>query len=151
MPAKPTRRGRRVLEAPPHLPRPQMPHPAPRPIRWGIVFEHVGFTYPGHATAVLPDVSFCMRPGECVALVGHNGAGKTTIVKLLLRLYDPTAGRILLDGVDLRAYHVADLRREMGVIFQDFVRYEPTAGSARPARAPRGVRGRRGCGRERHP
>src|SRR5437588_367620 len=105
-----------------------MPRPAPRPIRWGIVFEHVGFTYPGHAMPVLQDASFCIRLGECVALVGHNGAGKTTIVKLLLRLYDPTAGRILLDGVDLREYDVEDLRREMGVIFQDFVRYELTAG-----------------------
>src|SRR5256714_14234928 len=118
----------RVLEAPPDLPRAQMPRPAPRPIRQGIVFEHVGFTYPGHATPVLQDVSFCIRPGECVALVGHNGAGKTTIVKLLLRLYDPTAGRILLDGVDLREYDLEDLRREMGVIFQDFVRYELAAG-----------------------
>ena len=77
---------------------------------------------------MLQDVSFCIRPGGCVALVGHNGAGKTTIVKLLLRLYDPTAGRILLDGVDLREYDVEDLRREMGVIFQDFVHYELTAG-----------------------
>ena len=118
----------RVLEAPPDLPRAQMPRPAPRPIRWGIVFEHVGFTYPGHAMPVLQDASFCIRLGECVALVGHNGAGKTTIVKLLLRLYDPTAGRILLDGVDLREYDGEDLRREMGVIFQDFVRYELTAG-----------------------
>jgi ATP-binding cassette subfamily B protein len=69
-----------------------------------------------------------MRPGEGLALVGHNGSGKTTIVKLLLRMYDPTAGRILLDGVDLREYDVDDLRKEMSVIFQDFVRYELTAG-----------------------
>ncbi|MDQ3703595.1 MAG: ABC transporter ATP-binding protein/permease, partial [Chloroflexota bacterium] len=77
---------------------------------------------------VLSDLSFAIAPGESLALVGHNGAGKTTIVKLLLRLYDPTAGRILLDGVDLREYDLDDLRRQMGVIFQDFGRYALTAG-----------------------
>lgn len=118
----------RVLEAPPDLPLPPQPRPAPRPIRQGIVFEHVAFSYPGNAVPVLQDVCFSIRPGECVALVGHNGAGKTTLVKLLLRLYDPTAGRILLDGIDLREYDLDDLRRQMGVIFQDFVRYELTAG-----------------------
>ena len=94
----------------------------------GIVFERVSFTYPGRTDRVLREVSFAMKPDECVALVGHNGAGKTTIVKLLLRLYDPTSGRILLDGVDLREYDLDALRRQMGVIFQDFVRYELTAG-----------------------
>ena len=94
----------------------------------GIVFEQVSFTYPGRTDRVLRDVSFTLEPDECVALVGHNGAGKTTIVKLLLRLYDPTSGRILLDGVDLREYDLDALRRQMGVIFQDFVRYELTAG-----------------------
>ncbi|MGH2353895.1 MAG: ABC transporter ATP-binding protein, partial [Chloroflexota bacterium] len=120
----------RVLDAPPDLPLPppDQARPAPRPIRQGIVFEHVAFTYPGRSESALRDVSLSIAPGECVALVGQNGAGKTTLVKLLLRLYDPTAGRILLDGVDLRAYDLADLRREMGVIFQDFVRYELTAG-----------------------
>jgi len=92
------------------------------------VFERVSFTYPGQTTPVLSDVSFRLAPGECVALVGHNGAGKTTIVKLLLRLYDPTNGRILLDGVDLREYDLGDLRRQMGAIFQDFGRYELTVG-----------------------
>ena len=76
---------------------------------------------------MLREVSFSIKPGECLALVGHNGAGKTTIVKLLLRLYDPTGGRILLDGIDLREYDLDDLRREMGAIFQDFVRYELSA------------------------
>jgi ATP-binding cassette subfamily B protein len=117
----------RVLEAPPDLPVPANPRPTPTTIRRGIAFERVAFAYPGGAP-VLRDVSFALRPGECLALVGHNGAGKTTLVKLLLRLYDPTAGRITLDGVDLRDYDLDDLRREMGVIFQDFVRYELTAG-----------------------
>ena len=93
-----------------------------------ITFENVSFTYPGSTDQVLRDLSFAMAPDECVALVGRNGAGKTTIVKLLLRLYDPTSGRILLNGVDLRDYDLNQLRRQMGVIFQDFVRYELTAG-----------------------
>lgn len=93
-----------------------------------IVFEQVSFTYPGRTDQVLRDVSFTMQQDQCVALVGRNGAGKTTIVKLLLRLYDPTSGRILLGGVDLREYDLDALRRQMGVIFQDFVRYELTAG-----------------------
>ena len=119
---------RRVLEAPPDLPLPRRPKPAPCPIRQGIAFEHVRFTYPGSETPVLADVSFHLKPNQSTALVGHNGAGKTTLIKLLLRFYDPTGGRILLDGVDLREYDLDDLRRAMGVIFQDFVRYELTAG-----------------------
>ncbi len=118
----------RVIEAPPDLPIAHHPRPAPEQIRQGIVFERVNFTYPGQTTPVLSDVSFRLAPGECVALVGHNGAGKTTLVKLLLRLYDPTGGRILLDGVDLREYDLGELRRKMGAIFQDFGRYELTAG-----------------------
>ncbi len=118
----------RVLDAPPDLPEPSDPRPAPRPIQQGIVFENVRFAYPGSQTQVLEDVSFRLGPNESTALVGHNGAGKTTIIKLLLRFYDPTGGRILLDGVDLRDYNLTDLRKEMGVIFQDFVQYEMTAG-----------------------
>ena len=118
----------RILEAPPDLPLPAHPRPAPRAFREGIVFERVAFSYPGNPTPVLHDVSFHVAPEESVALVGRNGAGKTTVVKLLLRLYDPTKGRILLDGVDLRDYDLEGLRRQMGVIFQDFVRYELTAG-----------------------
>ena len=118
----------RMLEAPPDLPAPRRPQPAPRPIRRGIVCEGVRFAYPGSDAPVLEDVSFHLEPGQSTALVGRNGAGKTTLIKLLLRFYDPTAGRILLDGVDLREYDLADLRREMGVIFQDFARYELTAG-----------------------
>jgi ATP-binding cassette subfamily B protein len=98
--------------------------PVPRPIRQGFVFENVSFRYPGSDRAALQNVSLTLRPGERIALVGENGAGKTTITKLLARLYDPTEGRVLLDGVDLRDYDLADVRRAIGVIFQDFVRYD---------------------------
>jgi ATP-binding cassette, subfamily B, bacterial len=101
--------------------------PVPRPIRDGFRFEGVGFRYPDSERWVLRDVSFDLRPGERLALVGENGAGKTTLVKLLARLYDPSEGRILLDGVDLRDYDVDGLRRAIGVIFQDFVRYDMIA------------------------
>jgi ATP-binding cassette, subfamily B, bacterial len=116
-----------VLDAEPDLPLPRRPVPAPRPVRSGLVLEHVSFRYPGTATTVLHDVSLTVRPGERLALVGRNGAGKTTLVKLLARLYDPTEGRILLDGVDLRDYDLEDLRRQISVIFQDFVTYQLTA------------------------
>jgi ATP-binding cassette subfamily B protein len=96
----------------------------PRPIREGFVFQAVGFKYPGSERWAVRGVNLHIRPGERIALVGENGAGKTTLAKLLARLYDPTEGRILLDGVDLREYDVASLRRAIGVIFQDFVRYD---------------------------
>ena len=101
--------------------------PAPRPIRRGFEFRHVSFVYPGTAREVLTDFNFSLAPGERVALIGENGQGKTTIVKLISRLYDPTEGQILLDGVDLREYELAALHAEIGVIFQDFMRYEMTA------------------------
>jgi len=101
--------------------------PVPRPIRSGFRFENVGFRYPGSERWALRGATFTLGPGERIALVGENGAGKTTLVKLLARLYDPTEGRILLDGVDLRDYDLASLRREIGVIFQDFVRYDMVA------------------------
>ena len=94
------------------------------PIRTGFVFEGVGFRYPGSDRWAVRGLDFSLAPGERMALVGENGAGKTTLVKLLARLYDPTEGRILLDGVDLREYDVESLRRNVGVIFQDFVRYD---------------------------
>ncbi|MBL7775983.1 MAG: ABC transporter ATP-binding protein, partial [Saprospiraceae bacterium] len=100
----------------------------PRPIREGFRFENVGFQYPGSDTWALRHLSFSLPPGEKLALVGENGAGKTTVVKLLANLYEPTEGRILLDGVDLRAYDPEDLRREIGIIFQDYVRFMFTAG-----------------------
>jgi ATP-binding cassette, subfamily B, bacterial len=96
----------------------------PRPIREGFVFEDVGFQYPGSDRWAIRHVDLAIAPGERIALVGENGAGKTTITKLLARLYEPTEGRILLDGVDLREYDLASLREAIGVIFQDFVRYD---------------------------
>jgi len=101
--------------------------PVPRRIEKGFEFRNVCFAYPGQSRLALTDVSFHLQPGERLALVGENGQGKTTIVKLLTRLYDPTAGQILLDGVDLREYDLEDLWREIGVIFQDFMRYDLTA------------------------
>jgi len=96
----------------------------PVPIRHGIVFEDVGFRYPGSEGWAVRHLDFALAPGERLALVGENGAGKTTLAKLLVRLYDPSEGRILLDGLDLRDYDIESLRRNVGVIFQDFVRYD---------------------------
>jgi len=101
--------------------------PAPRPITRGFEFRNVSFTYPGSPRLVLRNLNFTLSAGERVALIGENGEGKTTIVKLITRLYDPTEGQILLDGIDLREYSLEDLYREIGVIFQDFMRYEMTA------------------------
>jgi ATP-binding cassette subfamily B protein len=101
--------------------------PAPRPIVRGFEFRNVSFSYPGSSRLILDGLNFRFHPGERVALIGENGQGKTTIVKLITRLYDPTAGDILLDGIDLREYNLEDLYREIGVIFQDFMRYEMTA------------------------
>ncbi|WP_375437016.1 ABC transporter ATP-binding protein [uncultured Hymenobacter sp.] len=106
----------------------QFVRPFPQPIREGFVFENVGFKYRNAEKWALRDLNFHLRAGEKLALVGENGAGKTTLVKLLSRLYDPTEGRILLDGHDLREYDPAELRQEIGVIFQDFVRFQLPAG-----------------------
>ena len=99
----------------------------PRPIRRGFEFRNVSFAYPGTTRRVLSDFNFTLEPGERIALIGENGQGKTTVVKLITRLYDPTEGQILLDGKDLRDYKLEDLHHEIGVIFQDFMRYEMTA------------------------
>jgi ATP-binding cassette subfamily B protein len=99
----------------------------PRPIVQGFEFQNVSFAYPGTNRPILDRFNFTLHSGERVALIGENGQGKTTIVKLITRLYDPSEGRILLDGIDLREYDLADLHSEIGAIFQDFMRYEMTA------------------------
>ena len=106
----------------------QAVRPFPQPIRQGFTFENVGFKYKNAEKWALRHLSFELQAGEKLALVGENGAGKTTLVKLLARLYDPSEGRILLDGHDLREYDPAELRQEIGVIFQDFVRFQLPAG-----------------------
>ncbi|HEX2521225.1 MAG TPA: ABC transporter ATP-binding protein, partial [Terriglobia bacterium] len=113
----------------PHIQSMPQALPAPRPIRQGFEFLDVSFSYPGSSRLILDNLNFRLEPGERLALIGENGQGKTTIVKLLTRLYDPTKGKILLDGVDLREYNLEDLCSQIGVIFQDFMRYEMTASS----------------------
>lgn len=115
------------FEIRPEIVSPENPRPVPVPIRAGIAFEDVGFRYPGAERWAVRHLTFTLHAGEVLALVGENGAGKTTLVKLLARLYDPDEGRILLDGHDLREYDLAALRSNIGVIFQDFVRYHLTA------------------------
>jgi len=112
------------LEMEPTISSPPNAVVVPVPLKRGFVFEDVGFRYPGSERWAIRHVDLALTPGERVALVGENGAGKTTITKLLARLYDPTEGRITLDGVDLRDYDLDSLRRAIGVIFQDFVRYD---------------------------
>lgn len=99
----------------------------PSKIQQGFTFENVGYRYPNSDRWALRNLSFELHAGEKLALVGENGAGKTTLVKLLARLYDPTEGRILVDGIDIRSFNLEDLRQQIGVIFQDFVRYQMTA------------------------
>ena len=115
------------FEIRPEIVSPPDARPFPSPIREGFVFGDVGFRYPGAERWAVRHLSFTLHAGEVLALVGENGAGKTTLVKLLARLYDPDEGRILLDGHDLREYDLFDLRSNIGVIFQDFVRYHLTA------------------------
>lgn len=98
--------------------------PFPNPIRQGFTFENVGFQYLNSERWANRHLNFTLFPGEKLALVGENGAGKTTLVKLLARLYDPTEGRILLDGIDLKEYDLTDLRMNLGIIFQDYIRYQ---------------------------
>ncbi len=115
------------FEIKPEITSPANPRPFPNPIREGFTFEDVGFRYPGAEHWAVRHLSFTLRAGEVLALVGENGAGKTTLVKLVTRLYDPDEGRILLDGHDLREYDLFELRGNIGVIFQDFVRFHLTA------------------------
>jgi ATP-binding cassette subfamily B protein len=109
---------RPTIESPPNA------QAVPAKLQSGFVFEDVGFRYPGSDRWAVRNVDLVLKPGERVALVGENGAGKTTITKLMARLYDPTEGRITLDGIDLREYNLVSLRHAIGVIFQDFVRYD---------------------------
>ena len=115
------------FEIQPEIVPPPNPRPFPVPIRVGFAFENVGFRYPGAERWAVRGLTFELHAGEVLALVGENGAGKTTLVKLLARLYDPDEGRILLDGHDLREYDLLAIRANIGVIFQDFVRYHFTA------------------------
>jgi ATP-binding cassette subfamily B protein len=115
------------FEVKPEILSPENPRPFPQPIIEGFVFDDVGFRYPDAERWAVRHLSFTLHAGEVLALVGENGAGKTTLVKLLTRLYDPDEGRILLDGYDLREYDLDALRGNMGVIFQDFVRYNLSA------------------------
>ncbi|HYK44540.1 MAG TPA: ABC transporter ATP-binding protein [Parafilimonas sp.] len=96
----------------------------PNPVKYGFTFENVGFRYQNSEVWANRNLNFTLHAGEKLALVGENGAGKTTLVKLLARLYDPTEGRILLDGIDLREYDLLELRRNIGVIFQDYLHYQ---------------------------
>ncbi|MBX0333712.1 ABC transporter ATP-binding protein/permease [Pontibacter sp. HSC-14F20] len=115
------------LELKPQITPPVNPLSIPRPIQQGFTFEDVGFKYHNSEKWAVRHLSFLLRAGEKLALVGENGAGKTTLVKLLARLYEPTEGRILLDGIDLREYDLNDLRHQVGIIFQDYVRFQMTA------------------------
>ena len=112
----------------PDIQSPREPRPFPAQLQHGIEFENVGFQYPGAERWAVRNLSFTLKAGEVLALVGENGAGKTTIVKLLARLYDPDEGRILVDGYDMREFDLEELRANIGVIFQDFVRYAMSAG-----------------------
>jgi ATP-binding cassette subfamily B protein len=103
-------------------------HPIPCPWQTGLQFHNVSFDYPNSQRSVLKEVSFTLHPGETIALVGANGAGKTSLIKLLCRLYEPTAGQITLDGIDLRQFSTVEWRNQISVLFQDYGRYQLTAG-----------------------
>lgn len=107
---------------------PAQSHPFPMPVTEGVTFENVSFRYPNSERWALRNLSFHIAAGEKLALVGENGAGKTTLVKLLARLYEPTEGRILIDGVDIREYSLKALRDNIGIIFQDYIRFQMKAG-----------------------
>jgi ATP-binding cassette subfamily B protein len=115
------------LDMRPKLVDPPHPRPLPCPLQRGLAFERVSFQYPLSRRQALDEVSLRIRPGEVVAFVGENGAGKTTLIKLLCRLYEPTTGRITIDGIDIRDFNLAELRRQFSVIFQDYVHYPLTA------------------------
>jgi ATP-binding cassette, subfamily B, bacterial len=107
----------------------ESPNPltVPMPLKEGISFENMGFCYPGQETRVLEDINLHISTGQMIAIVGENGSGKTTLIKLLCRLYDPTEGKITFDGIDLRDLNILDLRKEISVVFQDYMHYNLTA------------------------
>jgi len=111
------------LDLQPRVKEPLQPHPIFKKIENGLVVRNLSFSYPSGKRTVLEDISFAVQPGEHIALVGENGAGKSTLIKLLCRLYDPSSGFIRIDGVDLGEYRILELRRQISVVFQDFVRY----------------------------
>jgi ATP-binding cassette, subfamily B, bacterial len=115
------------LELEPSISAPEAPRPVPAPVREGLRCHGLGFRYPTSPGPVLEDIDLEVRPGEIVALVGPNGSGKSTLTKLLCRLYDPEAGSITLDGIDLREFEPAELRRRFAVVFQDYARYNVSA------------------------
>jgi ATP-binding cassette subfamily B protein len=116
-----------LMETTSTLPAPARPVAVPDPVRGEITFDHVSFAYPGAAENALTDLSFTVSAGETIAIVGRNGAGKTTLFKLICRLYDPIDGRILIDGIDIRDVDPAELRAQIGGMFQDYVTYQATA------------------------
>jgi ATP-binding cassette subfamily B protein len=115
------------LDLRPKLSDPAHPQPVPQPMQAGIAFQQVSFQYANSRCPALQDITLTVHPGEVVALVGENGSGKTTLIKLLCRLYDPNQGSISWDGIDLRDFNTADLRRQISVIFQDYVCYNLSA------------------------
>lgn len=115
------------LDLKPRVLDPICPRPFPLPFQSGIMFNHVNFQYGTTTRQALENINLKIRPGEVVALVGENGSGKTTLIKLLCRLYDPTCGSITIDGIDIREFAIADLRRQISVIFQDYAKYYFTA------------------------
>ena len=116
-----------LMETTSALPAPANPVAVPNPVRGEITFDHVSFAYPGATENALTDLSFTVDAGETIAIVGRNGAGKTTLFKLICRLYDPSGGRILIDGIDIRDADPAELRAQIGGMFQDYVTYQATA------------------------
>ena len=115
------------LDLKPKLADPGDPVAIPRPMQSGIIFNHVSFQYSTTTRQALKDINLMIRPGEVVALVGENGCGKTTLIKLLCRLYAPTSGSISIDGIELSQFKIAELRQEISVIFQDYAKYNFTA------------------------
>jgi ATP-binding cassette, subfamily B, bacterial len=115
------------LDLKPKIVQPAYPKSIPQPIQRGIVFNNVSFNYSESSREALKNINLTVKPGETIALVGENGSGKTTLIKLLCRLYDPTSGSITIDNINIRDFNIADLRQQIGVIFQDYAQYHFSA------------------------